>query len=118
MLKASGVEKEYNQRVDKIQYERAKVKDEYANIESLKQLVFMTKEQVYYERLLSKQKNASDSLIKQVVKSLKKYEEMNLTFRLNEQAEREIDSYLEREGEVELLARLQELRKVDIFAGK
>ena len=43
---------------------------------------------------------------------------MNLTFRLNEQAEREIDSYLEREGEVELLARLQELRKVDIFAGK
>ena len=40
------------------------------------------------------------------------------TFRLNEQAEREIDSYLEREGEVELLARLQELRKVDIFAGK
>lgn len=118
LLKASGVEKEYNQRVAKIQYERAKVKDEYANIESLKQLVFMTKEQVYYERLLSKQKNASDSLIKQVVKSLKKYEEMNLTFRLNEQAEREIDSYLEREGEVELLARLQELRKVDIFAGK
>lgn len=118
LLESTGIEKEYNQRVNKIQYERAKVKAEYDNIQSLKQLVFMTKEQVYYERLLSKQKNISDSLIKQVVKTLEKYEEMDMTFRLNDEAERCIDEYLERTGKIELRTRLHELRDVDIFAGK
>lgn len=118
LLESTGIEKEYSQCVNKIQSERAKVEAEYENIQSLKHLVFMTKEQVYYERLLSKQKNVNDSLIKQVVKALEKYEKMDMTFRLNDEVERCIDEYLEHAGKNELMTRLHELRKVGIFAGK
>ncbi len=121
LLESNSIIKNYDLAVNTINTNRECVKEEAYEIKRLHELVFMTKEQVHFEKYFENHAGEAfcDSEIRDdVIFAIEKYAEYDMTFRLDSEIERQIDTYLEKLNKLELVNKLKTLRKIDVFVGK